>query len=103
MTAGYGSILTNKKKTVLYVGATSNLERRIQEHRNRKYENAFTGRYNCYHLVYFEEFEDISAAFTREKQLKAGNRRRKDSLINSINPEWNDLSEKWFGKKIDSK
>ena len=100
MTKGYCYILANKNNTVLYVGATNNLERRIQEHKNGKYKNAFTKRYNCYHLVYFEEFDTVKDAFAREKQLKAGNRKRKEALINAVNPEWKDLSEKWFDEKI---
>ena len=90
---GYTYITTNKNKTVLYVGATDNIVRRVIEHKNRKYRNAFTARYNCDVLVYFEEYEKVSDAFLREKQLKAGN--RKEGLINSINPEWNDLAINW--------
>ncbi|BFP40701.1 GIY-YIG nuclease family protein [Flavobacteriaceae bacterium GF1] len=93
---GYCYILTNKNKTVLYVGATNNLERRVSEHKNGKYKNAFTKKYNCTLLVYFEEFDTIKDSFKRERQWKAGNRKRKEKLINSINPEWNDLSESWF-------
>ncbi len=100
MTKGFCYILTNKNKTVLYVGATNNLERRINEHKSKKYKSSFTKRYNCYHLVYFEEFDAIADAFAREKQLKAGNRKRKEALINSVNPEWKDLSEKWFDENI---
>ena len=59
-------------------------------------KNAFTKKYNCTLLVYFEEFDTIKDSFKRERQLKAGNRKRKEKLINSINPEWNDLSESWF-------
>jgi len=92
---GYCYILTNKNKTVLYVGATNDIERRVKEHKNGKYAQSFTKRYNCYHLVYFEEFATVSMAFEREKQLKAGNRKRKESLINSSNPKWKDLSLEW--------
>ncbi|MDO6817799.1 GIY-YIG nuclease family protein [Zobellia sp. 1_MG-2023] len=92
MTKGYCYILTNKNKTVLYVGATNDLKRRILEHKTGKYKNAFSKRYNCTLLVYFEEFENIKDAFAREKQLKAGNRKRKMDLINKENPEWIDLS-----------
>lgn len=98
---GYCYILTNKNKTVLYVGATDNLKRRAREHKNGKYPNAFTKRYNCNILVYFEEFDKVSDAFERERQLKAGNRKRKEDLINSLNPEWNDLSEVWFDDGVD--
>jgi len=89
---GYCYILTNKNRTVLYVGATNDLQRRISQHKNGLYKKSFTKRYNCYYLVYYEEFDDVKDAFARETQLKAGNRKRKLDLINSVNPEWNDLS-----------
>jgi len=95
MTKGYCYILTNKNKTVLYIGATNDLERRIAEHKESTHMNAFTKRYNCTLLVYFETFDDVQDAFRREKQLKAGNRKRKEALINSVNPEWRDLSLEW--------
>jgi putative endonuclease len=86
--------LTNKNKSVIYIGVTSNLLKRIYQHKT-KYYKGFTSKYNCDKLVYFEEFTDINQAISREKQLKAGNRKRKEDLINSINPEWKDLSESW--------
>lgn len=92
---GYCYITTNKNKTVLYIGATNNLEKRIIQHKTKTYKNSFSARYNCDHLVYFEEYEDVNDAFLREKQLKAGNRKRKEKLINELNPEWKDLAEKW--------
>lgn len=99
---GYCYILTNKNKTVLYVGATDNLKRRVREHKEGKYPYSFTKRYNCDKLVYFEEFDKVKDAFNRERQLKAGNRKRKEDLINSINPEWKDLAEDWFDEEGDS-
>lgn len=99
---GYCYILTNKNKTVLYVGATNNLKRRVREHKEGKYPSAFTKRYNCDDLVYFEEFNNVNEAFERERQLKAGNRKRKEDLINSSNPEWKDLSEYLFDEEGDS-
>ena len=95
MNRGYCYIPTNKNKTVLYIGATSDLERRMAEHKKGIYPNAFTKRYNCTFLVYYETFGDVKDAFQRERQLKAGNRKRKEALINSINPEWLDLSLEW--------
>ncbi len=80
---------------MLYIGATNDLRRRTSEHKNGKYANSFTKRYNCNLLVYFEEFDTIKDAFAREKQLKSGNRKRKEDLINSINPDWKDLSLEW--------
>ena len=86
--------LTNKNNTVIYIGVTSNLIKRVFEHKTKK-NNSFTSKYNCNKLVYFEEFLNIEEAIYREKQLKSGNRKRKEELINSINSEWNDLSIDW--------
>ena len=83
-------ILTNRHHTVLYVGVTNDLCRRINEHRT-KIASVFATRYNVTKLVYFEEFDDVNAAIAREKQLKAGSRERKIELINSMNPDWRDL------------
>ena len=88
--------MTNSNNTVIYIGVTANLLKRAYEHKIKKYKSAFATKYNCDKLVYFEEFTDISQAITREKQLKAGNRKRKEDLINETNPEWNDLSEGWL-------
>jgi len=88
----YVYILTNKKKTVLYTGVTNNLERRIYEHKN-KLIKGFTERYNVDSLVYFETTSDVNSAIAREKQIKNLLRSKKEDLINSINPQWNDLSE----------
>ena len=84
-------IMTNKNKTTLYVGVTSDLKRRIYEHRNHIYKNAFTTRYNLEYLVYYETFYSIEEAISREKQIKKYTRKKKESLINHTNPEWNDL------------
>ena len=100
---GYTYITTNKNKTVLYVGATDNIERRINEHKLKLFKNSFTAKYNCDILVYFETFDDINDAFLREKQLKSGNRKRKEALINEMNPEWNDLSINWIDKNFELK
>jgi putative endonuclease len=87
--------MTNKNNTVIYIGVTSDLLKRVYQHKMKIYKG-FTYKYNCDKLVYFEEFDDINLAITREKQLKTGNRKRKESLINSVNPEWNDLSDGWL-------
>jgi len=92
---GYTYILTNKNHTVLYTGVTSNLPKRMQEHKTGKHKNSFTHRYNLTVLVYFEENNSIIAAIAREKQLKAGSRQKKLDLIISLNPEWKDLSEEF--------
>ena len=88
---GYTYILTNENNTVLYVGVTSNLSKRIQQHITGHFKNAFTSRYNVTKLVYYEEFDSIVDAIAREKQLKAGSRKKKMDLIEKRNPEWNDL------------
>ena len=84
-------IITNKNNTVLYTGVTSDLRRRIYEHKNHLYKNSFTDKYNVEKLIYFETFHSIEEAISREKQIKAGSRNKKIDLINSINPKWNDL------------
>ena len=84
-------IITNKNKTTLYTGVKSNLKRRITEHKQHIHSGSFSDRYNLEILVYYETFPFIDEAIAREKQLKAGNRKRKEDLINSINPEWKDL------------
>lgn len=94
MKPGFIYIITNKNNTVLYIGVTSNLPQRIEEHKQKRYENSFSARYNLNKLVYYEQFQMIGDAIGREKQLKAGNRATKEKLINSINPTWNDLYDK---------
>jgi len=84
-------ITTNKANKVLYTGVTSDLKGRMESHRTKKYPNSFTARYNAHKLVWFQEFNSIADANTRERQLKAGNRKRKIKLIEEINPEWEDL------------
>lgn len=85
-------ILTNQRNTVLYIGVTSNLAKRIDEHK-QKAVKGFTQRYNLDKLVYFELFDDMMSAITREKQLKGGSRKKKIALIVAMNPDWRDLSE----------
>ena len=94
MKKSYIYFMTNKNNTVIYTGVTSNLLKRVYQHKT-KIKKGFTAKYNCDKLVYFEEFNDINLAIEREKQLKAGNRKYKESLINEQNPEWLDLAEDW--------
>jgi len=82
--------MTNKRNTVLYTGVTSNLKKRIYEHK-MKLVSSFTKKYNINKLVYYEIFNDAYNAIAREKQIKTGSRQRKVDLINSMNPEWRDL------------
>lgn len=83
----YIYILTNPNKTVLYVGVTGDLKRRIFEHRNQRgNEKTFTGRYYCYKLVYYEVYSDIKQAIYREKEIKSFTRQKKIELIKQMNP-----------------
>ncbi len=91
----YVYILTNHTKTTLYVGVTNNLERRLYEHKN-KLIDGFSKRYNLNKLVYYEETTSIESAIEREKQLKGYARSKKDTLIITKNPYWEDLSENWY-------
>ena len=87
-------ILANWNDSVLYIGVTSNLNRRLYEHRNGL-ADGFTRKYNVHKLVYFEQTNDVYSAISREKQLKNWNRAKKNALISSMNPHWVDLSEGW--------
>ncbi|HET6766612.1 MAG TPA: GIY-YIG nuclease family protein, partial [Chitinophagaceae bacterium] len=82
---GYFYIMTNVYNTVLYCGATTDLYKRVEEHKNSVFQNSFTLKYNINKLVYFESFTMARDAFDREKQVKAGSRKRKIELISSIN------------------
>ena len=84
---GYFYMMTNVHHTVLYCGATDDLYRRIQDHKNEVFTNSFASRYNIGKLVYFEVFTNVGDAFTREKQVKAGSRKKKIALIESVNPQ----------------
>ena len=83
-------ILTNERNTVLYTGVTSDLKARVYQHRE-KLIPGFTTRYNVSKLVYYETGEDVLGTITREKQIKAGSRKKKVDLINGMNPEWRDM------------
>jgi putative endonuclease len=86
----YAYIATNKWNKVLYTGVTNELQRRIQDHKNKTLKG-FTKRYNVDKLVYYEIAESIESAILREKQIKGGSRKDKIELINSMNPKWRDL------------
>ena len=87
-------ILSNWNDSVLYIGITSNLPRRLYEHRNHL-ADGFTKKYNVHKLVYFEDTNDVHAAIAREKQLKGWRREKKNALISKSNPQWLDLSANW--------
>ena len=85
-------IMTNKRNGTLYVGVTSDLAQRIYQHKHEEIDG-FTKRYNCKTLVYYEYLDDMMSAIEREKQLKAGSRKNKLTLIERMNPKWFDLYE----------
>ncbi|WP_285056662.1 GIY-YIG nuclease family protein [Pedobacter ginsengisoli] len=84
-------ILANKVNTVLYTGVTSDLYFRIKEHKEKHNPDSFTAKYNCDRLMYFEQFSSIEEAIVKEKQIKNWRRSWQVNLINSTNPEWEDL------------
>ena len=87
-------ILVNKSHDVMYIGVTNNLDRRIYEHQHHLVEG-FSDKYNVTKLVYFEETSDVKSAIEREKQLKKWRRDKKNKLVETINPNWDDLSKDW--------
>ena len=86
-------MISNKNNTVIYIGVTSALRTRIWEHKTKFYPNSFTAKYNCDKIVWYDCFPTIMEAIEREKQLKAGSRKKKENLINEMNKEWRDLWE----------
>ncbi|MEQ9229341.1 MAG: GIY-YIG nuclease family protein [Cyclobacteriaceae bacterium] len=84
-------IMTNKSNSTVYVGVTSDLPSRVNEHKTNRYPGSFTSRYKCYKLVYFETFHSIEEAISREKEIKGWLRSKKDTLIDHSNPERKDL------------
>ena len=86
----YIYIMANKTNTTIYIGITSDIIKRVWEHKN-KVIDGFTKRYNVNKLVYYEETTDVNSAIAREKQLKGWNRAKKNKLIESTNPNWDDL------------
>ena len=87
----YIYILSNSHKNVIYTGVTNDLVRRVYEHKQHLDKSSFTSRYNVENLVFFETTTDIDSAIAREKQIKGWNRKRKEKLIETNNPNWNDL------------
>ena len=88
-------MLANDTNVCLYVGVTNDLIRRLYEHKNNLDPKSFTSQYNIHKLVYYEETSDPYTAISREKQIKGWNRKRKNRLVESLNPQWRDLSEGW--------
>jgi putative endonuclease len=90
----YVYITTNPAKTVLYIGVTNDLTRRIFEHtENKGNGESFAGKYYCYNLVFYEHFSNITHAIEREKELKKWRREKKVQLIESTNPKWRFLND----------
>ena len=88
--------MTNRSRVVLYTGVTSRLEGRAWEHKNHAVEG-FTSKYNLDRLVYYEQFVDPISAITREKEIKGWRRAKKNALVETVNPKWEDLTELLFG------
>ena len=89
----YVYILSNITGTTIYIGVTRDLVRRVYEHKHKLDPSSFTARYDIHKLVYYESTSDIRAAIEREKQLKGWNRKRKNKLVEKMNPRWEDLYE----------
>ena len=87
-------ILSNWDDSVLYIGVTSNLPRRLYQHR-KGLADGFTRKYNVHKLVYYEYTNDVYSAISREKQLKKWCRSKKNELISRANPQWKDLADAW--------
>ncbi len=85
-------IMANKRNGTLYTGVTSNLVKRVYEHKN-EITKGFAARYGCKMLVYYESLEKMPIAINREKQIKSGSRKKKLALIENMNPDWKDLYE----------
>ncbi len=89
----YVYIVTNPERTVLYTGVSNNLERRLIEHwMNRGDSKTFTGKYYCYNLIFYEEYQYINSAIAREKEIKGWRRQKKMDLIRTMNPDWTFLN-----------
>lgn len=94
MTKTYYVYILASESGTLYIGVTNDLERRVSEHK-LKLIDGFTSKYGCHRLIYYEDYNNISQAIIREKQLKNWNRKKKQDLIRTINPHWKDLSQEW--------
>jgi len=91
MKSGFVYIVGNQSKSTLYTGVTSDLIKRVWEHKNKVNPDSFTSKYNLSYLYYYKHFEIIQHAILEEKRIKGGSRDDKELLVISINPEWNDL------------
>ena len=94
----YVYIITNENKTVLYIGVTNNIQKRLSQHYfdSQNAKKSFAGKYNCYYLLFYEVFEEVNLAIQREKELKGWRREKKDKLISEFNPDWGFLNNEIF-------
>jgi len=90
---GWVYIMCSLNHSTIYAGVTSNLPSRVYEHKHKIHLNSFSAKYNCVNLVYYKWFETIKEAITEEKRIKGGSRKKKEEMINDMNPEWKDLYE----------
>lgn len=95
----YVYIMQSASRRALYIGMTSNLRKRVWQHKNHRFEG-FTNDYNCTRLVCWESFDDVVNAINREKQLKRWRREKKVWLIERKNPDWKDLAADWYQPEI---
>jgi putative endonuclease len=91
----YVYLMTNEWRNVLYTGVTNSLERRVWQHKHGVIKG-FTRQYNCHLLVHMENYLQISDAIAREKQIKGWSRAKKNALVESTNPKWQDLAATWY-------
>lgn len=95
----YVYILSNKTNVAIYTGVTNNLVRRVYEHKNDLDQNSFCSKYGIHKLVYYEVIDDVESAIAREKQIKGWKRLKKNNLVESMNPKWEELYDFVVGKK----
>lgn len=99
MKGGWVYIMTNKHNTTLYTGVTSDLMKRVLQHKKGAFPDSFTDQYLCHTLVWFEFVPTIKGAIAQEKRIKHWRRAWKEELITKLNPEWKDLSDGWYHPK----
>ena len=92
----YVYIVSNNTRSTLYIGVTNDLLVRVWQYRAGERLGTFSQRYHCAHLVYFEHYREVRDAISREKQLKGWRRAKKNTLIATLNPQWEDLAADWF-------
>ena len=90
---GWVYIMCSMNHSTLYVGVTSNLPSRVYEHKHKSHPSSFTAKYNCMNLIYYKYYGTITEAIAEEKRIKGASRKKKEYLINGMNPEWKDLYE----------